>query len=291
MNGSTMNRPTMNRPTIDRPTIDRPTVHESTKTFGRSHRLRVFVATLVVAVIGVATPGSAFASGGQDNSAVAVNTKDGSSVFKFAFSVARVMGDTVTSTNAAVAYASCTDCQTTAIAIQIVIVEGDPSTFTPTNTAIAINEACNLCDTLASAYQFVVQASGPVHFNADGNQQLHEIRRQLADLRQANLSGPEIQARLDELMGQLRQVLATDLVAAGKPGEDAAEPATGSADATTTTSEPSSTSTTARPAGSTSTSTSTTSPSTTSTTRPTSTTTAQDTTSTTAPSTTSSTTP
>src|SRR4051794_19486896 len=95
-------------------------------------RIRVLVASVVAVLFGLVGPASAYASGGAgDNSAVAVNTKDGSSVFKFAFSVAKVVGDTVSNTNAAVAYASCDACRTTAIAIQIVIVEGDPSTYTP----------------------------------------------------------------------------------------------------------------------------------------------------------------
>lgn len=50
----------------------------------------------------------------QDSSAVAVNTRDGSSVFKLSFSVKRVMDSSVDADNAAVAYASCSDCQTVA---------------------------------------------------------------------------------------------------------------------------------------------------------------------------------
>ena len=240
-----------------------------TPTRGRRTRLRVLVAALASVAVGFLAPGAAYASGTQDNKAVAVNSKDGSSLFKFAFSVARVMGDSVTNTNAAVAYASCTDCQTTAIAIQVVIVAGDPSTFAPTNTALAINEACDLCDTLASAYQFVVQTSGPVHFNADGNKQLRDIRRQLAALRTSTLSSAEMQARLDDLTAQLQEVLRTDLVAAGPPRDAKATSTTSPND----TSTPSST-TTEQPDGQT---TSTTSPasstSTTATSAPSSTTT------------------
>lgn len=258
-------------------------------------RLRLALATVVVAMVGIAAPGSAFASGTQGNDAVAVNTKDGSSIFKFSFSVARVMGDSVTNTNAAVAYASCTDCQTTAIAIQIVIVAGDPSTFAPTNTAIAVNESCNLCDTLASAYQFVVQASGPVHFNADGNKQMADIRRQILALRQTTLTAAEIQARLDQLTSQLRQVLSTDLVPAGASADGTTA---GSADPNAPadpngSAAPTSTTATSRPDGATSTSTSTTSldSTTTSSTPPPSTTTSAPSTTTSEPSTTTTSTP
>src|SRR5919198_6527301 len=105
-------------------------------------RLTALLAALVLALgLAAGAPGAARA----DNSAIAINTKDGSSVFRFAFAVRHVMGDVVDETNSAVAFASCTDCHTTAIAIEIVLVAGSPSTFTPKNQAIAINYLCNLC--------------------------------------------------------------------------------------------------------------------------------------------------
>jgi putative peptide zinc metalloprotease protein len=189
---------------------------------------------------------------GNDNTAIAVNTKDGSSLFKFSFRISRVMSDTVDSGNAAVAYASCTDCQTTALAIQFVLLLSDPSTFTPENLALAINENCELCDTLASAYQFVIQAGGPVHLSGEGMRQLQEIRRQLAALKDSGLSSFELQAKIDELTKQAYQVVLTSLVPAGRP--DAATADTGATDTpTTSTTEPPSntTSTTDEPTTST----------------------------------------
>ena len=152
----------------------------------------------------------------QDSAAVAINTKDDSSVFRFVFAVRHVMGDVVDQTNAAVAYASCENCQTVAIAFQVLLVYGDPSVVDPTNLAMAINYECTLCDTLASAYQFVFGFSGPVRFTAEGNRQIADIRRQLEQLRQADLSNPEIQAEVDGLADQLRQVLSTEVVAVGE---------------------------------------------------------------------------
>jgi putative peptide zinc metalloprotease protein len=168
------------------------------------------MAALVLALgLTVGAPAAARA----DNSAIAVNTKDGSSVFRFAFAIRHVMGDVVDETNSAVAFSSCTDCHTTAIAIEIILVAGSPSTFTPTNQAIAINYLCNLCETFASAYQFVIQNSGPVHFTAAGLVELKDIRRAIRDLRGEQLSPFELQARLDPLIERLKGVLATELVA------------------------------------------------------------------------------
>ena len=49
---------------------------------------------------------SAKGASGGDNTAVAVNTRDGSSVYRFSFKILRVSGDVVDNGNAAVAAAS-----------------------------------------------------------------------------------------------------------------------------------------------------------------------------------------
>ena len=182
-------------------------------------RLIVFAATLVAA-LSLASPAVA-----QDTAAVAINTKDGSSIFRLAFAIKRAAGDVVDNSNAAVAFASCTDCQTVAISIQIVFITGDPEAVTPENIAIAINQNCTLCDTLASAYQWVLTTNGNVHFTAEGNRAIAQIRHELRGLRDSGLSGPEIQARVAELMQRLADVLRNELVAAGHSG-DRGPPAT-----------------------------------------------------------------
>jgi putative peptide zinc metalloprotease protein len=179
-------------------------------------RLTTILAALALALgVAAGTPASAQA----DNTAIAINTKDGSSVFKFAFAIRQVMGDVVDETNSAVAYASCTDCSTTAIAIEIVLVGGSPSTFTPTNQAIAINYLCNLCNTFAAAYQFVIQGAGPMHFTHDALTTMARIRKQIRELQDQDLSPFELRAALDPLIDQLKSVLVTGLMS-GPPAAD-----------------------------------------------------------------------
>jgi len=81
--------------------------------------LIIAIAVLVAGGISAAGPEVAAA----DNAAIAVNTKDGATVFKVAFAIRHLMSDVVTETNAAVAYNSCTDCASVAIAFEIVLVE------------------------------------------------------------------------------------------------------------------------------------------------------------------------
>jgi putative peptide zinc metalloprotease protein len=161
---------------------------------------------------------------GGANLAVAINTKDGATVFKLAFDIRRVMGDVVDEANAAVAFANCEACRTVAIAIQTVLVFSDPSVVTPENLAIAINQECIACETMAFAYQFVLGTDGPVRFTRDGNQALADIRQQLKDLRDADLAIEELQAQLDEIVGQLQEVIATELVPIGRKEEEPVGP-------------------------------------------------------------------
>jgi putative peptide zinc metalloprotease protein len=170
------------------------------------------LALFLVAFLFAAAPAAA-----QDNSAVAVNDKDGSTIIDLALDISRVTGD-VTSQNVAVAYASCDSCTTVAIAIQILFVVGDPGVVAPLNAAIAINENCTSCQTLASAYQFVIAIGTPFRLTREGRRMMVRVFRGLRELRRTDLPIDQIQARLDELMTDLRTVLTKHIVP--KKGDD-----------------------------------------------------------------------
>lgn len=191
----------------------------------------------VALLVGSAVP--AHAQG--DTTAVAVNTRDGADVFRLAFSIRRVMSETVDTSNAAAAVSSCTDCQTVAIALQVVLIFSDPDVVTPENLAIAMNIECTLCDTLASAYQLVLTTGGPVHLSAEGNRRIAEIRQALLSLRDSGLTGPELQQEVDRLSQQLRQVITTELVPAGAPSSTTTTTAATSEGSTSTSSTTSTT--------------------------------------------------
>jgi putative peptide zinc metalloprotease protein len=203
---------------------------------------RLLLTVLLALGIGLGQPTFAHAGGG-DNAAVAVNTKDGSSLFKFAFAIHKAAQDVVDDKNSAVAYASCTSCQTVAIAIDVVLVTGQPSVFTPQNVALAVNENCNFCDTFASAYQFVVQSGGPVHFTHDGHKQLEDIRKEIAKWGKDGLTPAQMREQLPALIDEVQQILKTQIVSGGpdqgdEQGTDTSDggpPASPTNGATTTT--------------------------------------------------------
>ena len=185
-------------------------------------RLLALLAALVLGASAGALPAIADGDDGRsgDNAAVAVNTKDGSSLFDFAFDVVRISDDVIDNENVAIAYASCEECRTVAIAVQIVLVSGSPDTVTPTNLAVALNEDCTSCQTMAAAYQFVFGTGEDLRFTPEGWQEIMRIRKAFKELGDLELSDDEIRARADALAGELREVLSTEVTTKGPEQRD-----------------------------------------------------------------------
>jgi putative peptide zinc metalloprotease protein len=185
-----------------------------------SRRLLLLLLTLAV-VLGLPGHAAAGSDDDGDNAAVAINTKDGSSLFEFAFSLTKVTGDVVDNENAAVAYASCENCRTTAIAIQIVLVVGSPSTVTPKNYAVSVNENCSLCQTFATAFQFVIGVEdASVGLTRQGERELRQILREFKALKREEYTLEEFHAKTQALGARLRTVLKTQLVSKRHRSDD-----------------------------------------------------------------------
>jgi len=163
------------------------------------------------------------ASGG-DNYAVALNTEDGTTLVETAFLITYAANGVVDQENAAVAYASCDSCSAFAGAIEVVFVPADKvDTVAPSNVAVAVNEDCTNCETMALATQIVIGVDGPVRFTEEGNEQLEEIQEDLAELEEEGdeLTPEEFKARYDEIVARLEEVLENEVVpVGGRPEEE-----------------------------------------------------------------------
>ena len=181
--------------------------------------MRRLLPILIVAALFGAAPAAAHA---QDDTtaAVAVNTKDGSSLFDFAFEVRKTMKDAVEHTNAAVAYANCTECSTVAISFQVVLAGGDPDAVTPTNVAVALNEQCASCLTAAFAYQFVVAGEGTPRLTPAGKRRLARLRHDLRRLEDVDLTIEQLKTELDAAADEIRDILATEVIWDSRRRED-----------------------------------------------------------------------
>ena len=176
----------------------------------------ILASALLALGIAAARPAPAAA---QDNTAVAINPRDGASIFRLAFKIVRANQEVIDQQNIAFSFASCADCEAVAIAFQAVLIFSDPDVVTTENMAWALNYQCSECLAFAWAYQNVFTTGGPVHFTAEGNQRLAEIRRALLELRDQidTLSYEELAARVAALQAEFQQVLAEEWVAAGPP--------------------------------------------------------------------------
>lgn len=174
-----------------------------------SRRLALILTTILVAAgLGAVAPAQARA---QDNAAVAVNLEDGAELLRFAFKVVRANQEVVDQSNAAVAYASCEECRTIAVAFQVVLVMSDPEIATPENVALAVNYECTACETLASAYQFVYSVPEGFHFSAEARREIARIRKALRELIQSGRPVDAMQAEIDALADELRAIIRNEI--------------------------------------------------------------------------------
>lgn len=171
--------------------------------------------------------------GEGDNQALAVNTTDGGTLYDVAFALVYADEDTVLNTNEAYALASCTGCQTVAVAFQVVLVLGEANVVVPQNLSAAVNYACVQCVTYALAAQLVLTVSGPL--GADTTARLAQLWKELEAFGRSikDLPLSELQARLTEFETQIVAIVRSDpafLPAASVPTSTATTtaPASGS---------------------------------------------------------------
>jgi len=186
-------------------------------------RARVFALALLLLLACALPAGSARAAvAHHDNVATAITQTDGDSVSDFAWGISRQSGgDLVDQLNAAHAVASCTDCRATAVAFQIVLVSGSPTTVSPRNIAEALNVECTRCVAVAEARQFVRVVDQPVKFTRAGTRELRDVRRDLRTLVRQDLSPADLHTAVEGEEARVREVLNDDLVARSDPDTEA----------------------------------------------------------------------
>lgn len=92
----------------------------------------------------------------KKNVVALVNTENGRFMAKARIRLDKIGSERVDPLNQASAESRCTDCQTIAVAMQVVIYKRGASSVTPQNVATALNANCTRCVTVALAYQYVI---------------------------------------------------------------------------------------------------------------------------------------
>jgi len=166
--------------------------------------------------------GSAQAGTDTKNIATAVIEQDDGRAFDFAWDVSRQRGDgPVDHLNLAKARARCMRCRATAIAFQIVLVSGSPTTVAPRNEAEAINVECTECAVAAEARQFVRVVPDPVRFTGEGAAVLADVREDLEALEVEDPPLEQLHQTVETEEARVRNVLQNELVLKSNPDKDA----------------------------------------------------------------------
>lgn len=152
--------------------------------------------------------------GGPANIVTVVNKTDGRFMARGKADLKRIKGSTVAPVNSARATSTCTDCQSVAVALQVVLYKQGARVVTPENSAIAINERCTRCRTVALAFQYVIPVDDPKETAEDVKDLVRAVDREMRyfesikDLKQVDAA--EAEARLQRLVNRyerLRQYL------------------------------------------------------------------------------------
>jgi hypothetical protein len=152
----------------------------------------------------------------KDNVAIAQIATDGGHDIDFAWEIRKQRGGVVDHLNSAQAYSQCVECGATAIAFQIVLASNS-NTVIPRNEAIAINNGCTSCVTVAEARQFVRVYDRPVRITGAGRDVLADVREQLDALAAQNLGPLELHAAVEAQEARVKEVLDNDLVLRADP--------------------------------------------------------------------------
>jgi len=178
-------------------------------------------AALLVVLLACVLPAGSAQAGSTENIAEAVVTEDNGRAWDFAWDIDRQRGDAlVDHRNVANARASCVRCEATAIAFQIVLVNGNPRQVVPVNVAEAVNTECTECQVVAEARQFVRVVDEPVKFTAGGRAELGDVKRDLAALEAQDLPVDQLHLAVEQQEARIRQVLGTELVTTANPDSE-----------------------------------------------------------------------
>jgi putative peptide zinc metalloprotease protein len=90
------------------------------------------------------------------NVVMAENSEDQRFMGRASIKFRKLKSDEIRPINIAFAQGACTDCQTIAVAVQVIVYKRGASNVQPQNVALAANTQCTRCVTIARAIQYVV---------------------------------------------------------------------------------------------------------------------------------------
>ncbi|MDQ6603313.1 MAG: hypothetical protein M3Z19_11370 [Chloroflexota bacterium] len=159
--------------------------------------------------------------GNPSNIVKVINKNDGKFRLKGKIQLNRIPGDTAQPVNDAEAYASCANCETFAIALQIDLISRTATTIAPQNTAIAVNYQCSHCYTSAKAVQYVIQVDDPTQVPDDVRGLINRMQQELnAAAHDKDATAAQTEARVDAVTAQFTQFAQNLYTQRGQENQD-----------------------------------------------------------------------
>lgn len=141
--------------------------------------------------------------GGPNNIVRLRNRQDGRFRIRGNIDLNRIHGSRVTPRNVASAVATCTDCQTVAIALQLNLYQRTAAWVAPENLAVALNIECTRCTTVAVAIQYVLPVDDPNDTPEDVDKLIREMDRELRDIHSdKGISLTEAETRINTVIAR-----------------------------------------------------------------------------------------
>ena len=148
-----------------------------------------------------------FPQGAPNNEVRLQNTQNKRFMARASVKMYRLSGDDIGPRNLALAEGKCTDCQTIAVAVQVVFYQRSATKVHPENIAIASNVGCTRCITVARAIQYAIPVDDLKADIPDEVKSLvHDLDKELryfASIQSIDqLSTDEAAARLQRILDQ-----------------------------------------------------------------------------------------
>lgn len=164
-------------------------------------------ATLVIPPDSGLTYNEQAGGGGGKNIVQLHNRTDGRLRARGSVQLNRITGPAVEPVNLAKAQASCTDCQTIAVALQINLISRDARRVTPENAAVALNVGCTRCFTVARASQYVYTVDDPRQTPPEVTALIRRMDRELRSISSSHsITLEQAGARINAVINEFRQL-------------------------------------------------------------------------------------
>ena len=141
------------------------------------------------------------------NVVVVINDDDGRLRVRGRVKLVRDRDTRVEAVNGALAFSSCTDCQTFAVALEIVLASPNATYIAPQNEARAINYECTRCVTVARAIQYVYTVEDPSLVPDNLRRLMHDMEKELKDIaRDKSIGAAEANNRIKVVVDSFREL-------------------------------------------------------------------------------------